>query len=1517
MKHNLTIKNLNRLRRLGLFSLLFGAAVFACTQLSAADTFENNLTTTHSFFFESNTCALPPLHTEVSSKTDYATLHNSGTAGATPVALAGAMMPVIDTEFSCNLRENPLGSGGNATTLENGQFIDFVRVTSVTGENWTVVSADGFFDISSLPPPASPTPIAPGTPLTESFAGSGVYRIMGVHVENLGYSLTVTNGTDVLTATLAAGACAYPNPAFIDLAAGYCLTSPAVTLQADNGGADGTGTFTIFNDDGSTNTANATVFDPAALGTGSYVVEFNFSETGGATQAIQQEVDVTGPVGTLSCNDNLQISFQQNCETLLTADMILEGEYESFNIFTIEVLDGFTPIANPVTDAFADEELTVRVTENCNGNSCEATVTLEDKLAPVIDCPAAPIVIQCTTNAGSIPAPTAADNCDGAESATLIDSNTTEFDCDDPNGLLRRIERIYTAFDNNGNQTAANCTQIIEIERADLIDVTFPTDAVFDCGTVPNTNPSVTGRPLLNGVPIVNNNVCNFNSFFTDNVIETCGNSFKIVRSWTVMDWCNNSSTPTNTILAEQVIKIQDITAPTIVCPDAISVSTSGEDCTATFVLPAAQISDACGTTTSQIFSPGGIITDNVISNLQIGNTFLNYTATDECGNFADCTTALTVTDGATPTAVCDEITAITLNPSGTAEVAAEEFDDGSFDGCTGIDFTVSRDALPFTPTVVFDCADANTTVIIDVQVTDAFGNSNTCEVQVNVTDNTAPELMCAPNDITIDCTENFEDFFTIPTITETCGVMPTQQTTVENINSCGTGIVTRTYTITDASGNTATCTQTITLENNNFLTAADIEFPDDFDLAVCGTSLESLAPDSLPVGFQFPIVDDVPCSQIAISRNDETFDTDGACLTIQRTWTVINWCTYDPDNPAAGGIFSDVQSITVSDDEPPVLVCPPNPFVKIINPNCDTTIFVFGPDTLMDCSPNLQLSSTLQRIPTDDSDNVLMSSQGFGPYEDLLPGFYEVFLFADDGCGNSSNCDYILQVQDNKAPTPYCFDTLVVVLMETGMIEYNVRNFDAGSFDNCTAPEDLLFSYTPNPFDSLQIFTCDDLGNNTVLMHVTDEGMNTDVCQVTLQVQNTMADCGNMRNISGYVRTEIAEDVADTEIAVNDDAMSMTDEEGYYSIDVNEGGDYTLVPEKDINPLNGISTLDVVLIKQHILGLQILDSPYKRIAADINNSTTITTADVVALRRLVLGIDETFQSNTSWRFVDAAYEFPNPDNPWETGFPEFANVNNLTEDAAIDFVAVKIGDLNNSVNGLNFSGDETGERSEADFIFDLKNQSLAAGESAVVHFSKADLADIAGLQMSLNFAAEKLELTEVIAENGIELSAFNVTQKAAGKIALSFENATGQKENLSFALRFTTKTATDLKSALRVDNEILRSEVYRKNGGNYSVENIGLTFSESVASDFALYQNTPNPFATETQITFNLPQADEVTLRIFDAAGKEILRRKVNAAKGFNTLTLQKTELNGASGLLFYRLESGEFSAVKRMIVR
>lgn len=164
--------------------------------------------------------------------------------------------------------------------------------------------------------------------------------------------------------------------------------------------------------------------------------------------------------------------------------------------------------------------------------------------------------------------------------------------------------------------------------------------------------------------------------------------------------------------------------------------------------------------------------------------------------------------------------------------------------------------------------------------------------------------------------------------------------------------------------------------------------------------------------------------------------------------------------------------------------------------------------------------------------------------------------------------------------------------------------------------------------------------------------------------------------SMSGSILDEMGQGVVEV-IVYN----GLTDADGNFQTPTVPGcATYTLAPERDDNPLNGLTTYDLVLISKHILALEALNSPYKMIAADANKSGSITTFDIVQLRKLILGIDTALANNTSWRFIPNSFTFPNPQNPFQSTFPETLDVPLQAASVSdLDFTAIKVGDVNNS----------------------------------------------------------------------------------------------------------------------------------------------------------------------------------------------------------------------------------------------
>ncbi|MCB9284938.1 MAG: T9SS type A sorting domain-containing protein [Lewinellaceae bacterium] len=908
----------------------------------------------------------------------------------------------------------------------------------------------------------------------------------------------------------------------------------------------------------------------------------------------------------------------------------------------------------------------------------------------------------------------------------------------------------------------------------------------------------------------------------------------------------------------------------------------------------------------------------------------------------------------------------------GCSTLPASDLDDGSYDNCGDVYFYAAK-MNPFLtppyfyqyyPTLEFCCSEIGDNMVV-VLVLDfdpttvpgatlpdgsVFlfpgnpifeGSFNTCMVTVQVNDKIPPVTLFCPQGVTITCDEYLANYASgveqgdysvldglgAPQFYDNCDYDETYNVTV-NLNNCSAGSITRSWTASDANGQ-ASCSQTITV---NHVSDWVVEFPADFT----GQCVNGQLPDTGE-----PQIFHDECELIGVSHSDQLFTVvPDACYKIVRTWNVINWCIYDnfgydayleaghaecnlfqdwdgdgdqdcrtfrdgynsTGNPGTpDGYISYKQVIKVIDNEAPTFTVPAIDGC-ITDTDCNTDITLPYPDITDDCSLANEVTIT-------GDFGTFANITGDVTVANVEIGQYEVTYAVTDNCGNTGYETITIDVTDCKKPTPLCDNGLVVEIMQTGMVEVCAIEFDEGSFDNCCT--DLTFSYSPDVNDNCHTYTCDDLGQQPVQIWVTDCNGVQDYCETFLVVQDNMFSCNSV-NIAGAVATEAEAGVEGVNVEVNGGIFSeFTDQAGNFSFDaLVPGGDYTVTPMLDENPGNGVTTWDLVLISRHILGIQLLDSPYKLIAADANKSNSVTTLDMVNIRKVILQLEPGFPNNTSWRFVDKDYVFPNPANPFGSTFPEVINYNNLsTSDLNADFVAVKVGDVNGSaVANLNSGAED--RTFNGSLNINVQDQQLKAGKTYTVNFT-ADAIDLLGYQFTLNYNTDAIEIVDLVegvagAENfgmlsneGVLTTSWNVSEA----------RALAQGEVL-FGLTVKANADVALSEAFGVSSAYTVAEAYNSNS---DLLDVNLTFNGSDANAFALYQNVPNPFKGVTVIGFTLPEASTATLKVMDVSGKVLQVVNGDYAKGYNEVRLSNID---ATGVLYYQLDTPTHSATKKMII-
>ncbi len=553
------------------------------------------------------------------------------------------------------------------------------------------------------------------------------------------------------------------------------------------------------------------------------------------------------------------------------------------------------------------------------------------------------------------------------------------------------------------------------------------------------------------------------------------------------------------------------------------------------------------------------------------------------------------------------------------------------------------------------------------------------------------------------------------------------------------------------------------------------------------------------------------------------------------------------------------------------------------------------------------------------------------------------------DGCGNTDSEWISFEVFDDKAPAPTCLASVVVGLSPVdedgdGKADNNAgemviwaSDFIASDAEECS-PE-ITYSIhraeavesgqdTILPSQSSIVVNCDDPEAMIVYIYAWDQAGNSTRCSSVLFVDDVRELCpaGSIAiaAIAGEITTPGGDRVMDVDVRLGGSSSQAfrTMEDGLYHFDdLSIGYDYTVVPFKNSDPLNGVSTYDLLMLSQHILGQVPLKTPFQMIAADVNNSGTITTLDLVQLRKLILSVDSGFASNTSWRFFAADYHWSDISDPFGSFLPEVININNLAGDErATNFIGVKIGDV---------SGDAVPNptaihpRSLAGvFSLVMKDQWLERGEEYLLPVFGRRMSQIRGFQLTLDYddAVSVLQIQPGIAirENFNELTPSN------GPITISWhEHSNDELERLRrvdqplFRLLVKPNRGLWLKDAIEVHSRPTVAEAYDQYGRELDISlEFVEQFSESSSDGRTyLYQNVPNPVKTRTKIIFAMGQSGEAELVFHDVRGRLLKRVKAHYERGMNEVSIGREEL-GQSGLVFYSLIVGEDRFTKKLVM-
>ncbi len=737
--------------------------------------------------------------------------------------------------------------------------------------------------------------------------------------------------------------------------------------------------------------------------------------------------------------------------------------------------------------------------------------------------------------------------------------------------------------------------------------------------------------------------------------------------------------------------------------------------------------------------------------------------------------------------------------------------------------------------------------------------------------------------------------------------------------------------------------------------------------------------PDSL-TGTGEPTIINNACSLIGVAYEDQRFDfVDGACFKILREWSIIDWCQYNSQTGEGLWHYTQVIKVHDTDG-PQFLNCPAGPVTLCVaddgvslpdnnqaflgeenplssscsvhlnlcqkvhegcsdNVNYDVKLYLNNGDEFIYLSP-------LTTVPVDENhdadlcfntrNNPTPSIRQNGiPYNSPFCGDYHKILWsAEDGCGNWSHCEYLIRLEDCKQPSPVCINGLSTVVMPVGgQVTIWAKDFDASSFDDCTPSNQLLFSFSGDSYQPSYTYTCDNVpafGTElTVNIWVADNGTddncngviswderNKDYCTTTIVITDNANVCDTTGSIlAGEILTDHSAAVSQVKLTLTNPGhlfpSLITSNDGKFKFGhLLPGQDYTITPERDDNCRNGVSTLDLVRIQKHLLGKELFTSPYQYIAADANNSSSVSAIDLIEIRKLILGIYNTFPSSKSWTFVDKNFVMSDPTHPWPYKGPVSVsqlqgNMNN------VDFVGVKVGDVNNSVQA-NAQDVHPRDGRRILNISATAPDKVEAGDMISMKLTIPE--ELSGFQWTLE--TEGLEYAGVSSDD-IEIGDENIGLLENGIVTMSWNgdilHQSNANHDFTVVMRWKATAPGKVSKMVRLTSFVTPAEGYTPAD---EILDVKLRYSsEHGQTEFGLYQNRPNPWNGQTTIGFDLPKDDHATLTIFDVTGKIVSTIEGDFKTGYNTIVLTGKDIP-STGVMYYRLESGGYSASKKMVI-
>lgn len=677
-------------------------------------------------------------------------------------------------------------------------------------------------------------------------------------------------------------------------------------------------------------------------------------------------------------------------------------------------------------------------------------------------------------------------------------------------------------------------------------------------------------------------------------------------------------------------------------------------------------------------------------------------------------------------------------------------------------------------------------------------------------------------------------------------------------------------------------------------------------------------------------------CREIGIHHKDEIVDilynADSTCLKVIRTWAVIDWCRqtapYHEDwiGDQNYHYYEYEQIIYMKNTEGPVFthcefdtLCIGNDcvadLVRVVNVSDDCT-----PEEEISVSWVLYEATEFGYLPVDQGETKQVN------VPDLELGSYKLVFKAEDGCHNVSHCSNTFEVVDCIKPTAVCLSSTTVKLLpidlnldgqiDTAVGEIWARELNVSSYDNCFLDVDFRIriqgtgSLDKNgrllPPDSTQqslAFGCDDVGIQNVEMWVVDHYGNADYCVVSVKIDAPAEGChGVLGKVKGTVSSLRGAGIPDAYILLNnalETRLVLTNKLGQYDFSPYQmdGTNYQIWPEKYDDPIQGITTLDVLRISKHLLLKEPFKDPFELIAGDANGDGDVSVRDIITLRKLILAKVDTLPIDSPWRFFNKDMK-PESDISIGMDYKPYLN-----------FTGIKIGDVNGDVTK---SASASGRAGEGSHIWTYEERNFYRGQELEVSLSSNESGWIEGFQMEISVDPTQLKLIDLLPKIlGLTTADWNIRNSVLYISWISDDPVYVDEGTDLFTIRLEAEGEGRMSGAMAATKHRILPQLYARD----SSFTISIVPYESTPSTFVLSQNVPNPFTNYTNVRIEFSEDMEAMIKISDLSGRIYYRDKRRFEKGYYDQLIKRDQL-GSTGIYLYEVATEKEHRILKMLL-